>query len=681
MFSNLRLAVRLTLGFLSIVLLTVAIGVVGIRNMYTINEMNGSMYQQDLLGISYIKEANINLIYAGRGWRSMLLASTQEERDAAKKRVSQDIINLKENLVKSKPLFVTEKGKEIFAQTEREMDAYLIRVNELIQAIDREKLYEKGQLSQAIPPVTAQANVVDGLMSDLSRFKEERAQVAVNATTAIYESSVYLMVSLIIGAALLGTLLGYLVTRSITRPIGEAVKVADALAEGDLNVSADSTARDEAGDLLRAMGRMAQILKRVVTETQSVVAAAAQGDLSKRIVLEDKQGFARDLGQSVNQYSETCQTLIGDVGGVLDAIAQGDLSRRVQRDYQGSFHEMKVATNTTADTCAAVMQEVSQVMGAVAEGDLTLSIERQFPGEFDQIKRAVNSSIEQLAQTIHQVNDAVQEISLALDQVNSAAQTLSQGATEQAASLEETTASIEEMSGSITQNTENAVVTDGIASKSSQDAAKGGEAVRATVKAMTSIADKIRIIDDIAYRTDLLALNAAIEAARAGEHGKGFAVVAAEVRKLAERSQIAAQEIGELAGSSVQTAEQAGELLVEMLPSIRKTADLVREITAASNEQSTGVSQINAAMNQLNQTTQQTAAASEELAATATTVSDQATLLRRLMDQFRLAGSSGRLPASASRTSHRAEMVLGHSHARAVSRDMRDGFIRFAEGG
>jgi uncharacterized phage infection (PIP) family protein YhgE len=156
------------------------------------------------------------------------------------------------------------------------------------------------------------------------------------------------------------------------------------------------------------------------------------------------------------------------------------------------------------------------------------------------------------------------------------------------------------------------------------------------VAAMKSIASKIGIIDDIAYQTNLLALNAAIEAARAGEHGKGFAVVAAEVRKLAERSQIAAQEIGELARGSVSKAESAGKLLDQMLPSINKASDLVQEITAASTEQSSGVGQINTAMDQLNQLTQQNASASEELAATAQEMSGQAEELQRVMGFFKM---------------------------------------------
>ena len=218
----------------------------------------------------------------------------------------------------------------------------------------------------------------------------------------------------------------------------------------------------------------------------------------------------------------------------------------------------------------------ADVARKVADGDLTVVVATK-ASDTSSLLFAMRGMVEKLSRVIGEVRSSADGLSAASEQVSATSQSLSQGASEQAASLEETSASIEEMSASINQNTENAKVTDGIANKAAKDAADGGEAVRATVEAMKSIADKIGIIDDIAYQTNLLALNAAIEAARAGEHGKGFAVVAAEVRKLAERSQVAAQEIGEVAKGSVSLAEKAGKLLDEMVPSIRKTSDLLIE--------------------------------------------------------------------------------------------------------
>ncbi|MBV1921696.1 MAG: nitrate- and nitrite sensing domain-containing protein [Pseudomonadales bacterium] len=285
----------------------------------------------------------------------------------------------------------------------------------------------------------------------------------------------------------------------------------------------------------------------------------------------------------------------------------------------------------------------AEIASKVADGDLTINVEVK-RGDNSSLLFAMKSMVERLSQTIGNVHLSAEALASASEEVNATSQTLSQASSEQAASLEETTASIEQMSASIEQNNENAKVTDGIASKSSSEADKGGEAVRATVEAMKSIADKISIVDDIAYKTNLLALNAAIEAARAGEHGKGFAVVAAEVRKLAERSQVAAQEIGELADTSVKTAEMAGKLLVEMVPSIGKTAELVQEIAAASEEQTAGANQINTAMNQISQATQQNASASEELSATAEEMSAQAEKLQSLVGLFILHGEDN--PAS-----------------------------------
>src|SRR3989339_743128 len=300
-----------------------------------------------------------------------------------------------------------------------------------------------------------------------------------------------------------------------------------------------------------------------------------------------------------------------------------------------------IAAYLITRTITGPLHEAVKVANRLSEGDLTVRIEATSKDETGQVLQAMSNMISKLSVVVADVNSGAQALASASEEVSATAQSLSQAASEQAAGVEETSASIEQMTSSIAQNTENAKITDGMASKAAKDAADGGEAVNATVEAMKQIAKKLGIIDDIAAQTNLLALNAAIEAARAGEHGKGFAVVAAEVRKLAERSQVAAQEIGEVAGNSVALAEKAGKLLDEIVPNISKTSDLVQEITAASTEQSSGVGQINSAVNQLNTTTQQNASSSEELAATSEEMSGQAEQLQQTMSFFKLDSTGG----------------------------------------
>jgi aerotaxis receptor len=284
---------------------------------------------------------------------------------------------------------------------------------------------------------------------------------------------------------------------------------------------------------------------------------------------------------------------------------------------------------------ARPLQAAVHACQSIASGNLKLLGEHKRLDEVGYLMHAINTMAGNIASIVADVREAAAAMNNSSEQVSCAATGLSKATGAQASGIDEISASIEQMSAAVAHNTDNAQLTDSIAAQSAQQAVEGGKAVLETVAAMKSIADKIGIVDDIAYQTNMLALNAAIEAARAGEHGKGFAVVAAEVRKLAERSQKAAGEIDEVARSSVMLAERAGILLEGMVPSIERTSSLVQEIAAASGEQSSGVALINSGMNQINVTTQQNASHSQSLADTAANMREQAEQMQRLMGFFR----------------------------------------------
>jgi len=539
------------------------------------------------------------------------------------------------------------------------------------------------------------------------KYNEELAKNG-GATAVAIQNSAETM-SLVFSIATLAAvgLLGFYITRNLLAQLGGEPAYAGAvmarIAGGDLDVAINTKPGDDAS-MLAAVKGMVGKLKQVIDGQRAMVEAANRGNFDARVELAGLQGFQKEMGEGLNLLVTTTGASIRDVVRVMGAVSQGDLSNKIDKAYEGAFGELKEYTNNTVHklvqviegqrrvvetanrgnfderidlaglqgfqkemgeglnrlvaTTQASVDDVVRVMGAMAEGDLSKRIDKAYEGEFAKLKEYANNTVDKLSEVVAEVNGAADSLASASEQVSATAQSLSQASSEQAAGVEETSASIEQMTASIAQNTENAKVTDGMATKAAKEANEGGEAVKETVSAMNQIAKKIGIIDDIAYQTNLLALNAAIEAARAGEHGKGFAVVAAEVRKLAERSQVAAQEIGEVATNSVALAEKAGKLLDEMVPSIRKTSDLVQEITAASEEQSSGVSQINAAVGQLSQTTQQNASSSEELASTAEEMSAQAERLQQTMSFFRLARGAGVRPEGAARPPKRSTLRL-----------------------
>ena len=508
MFRNLRIGVRLGLAMGLGLLTTVVIAALGYSGIARVSDMTAAMltHEAPLASVSAAARADTQ---AMRRFEKELAVhvgnADQEGEDLAS--WNDQRYRLNERLGALDRDTEVPEDKELVRGMRSDLATYETGFYRVVGLVRQHSLKTTQDASREMGSYKDAIDRLEKSAADLAAANFKRMNDKASVLAAQKAWTARAMVAVMLVTILLGAALSVQLARGVTRPILQAVRVTEAISRGDLFVKVPSPGKDEVGQLLSAMGKMAERLRGVVAE--------------------------------------------------------------------------------------------------------------------------VRAGADALAQTSGQVVAVVGQVSSASSQVSASAQTLSQGTSEQAASVQETTSSLEEMSASITQNAENSRQMEQMALRGAGDGDESARSVNDTVEAMRSIAEKISIVEEIAYQTNLLALNAAIEAARAGDHGRGFAVVATEVRKLAERSQAAAREIGGLAASSVKVAERSRELLAVLVPSIRKTADLVQEVAAASSEQSSGVAQINRALAHVDQITQRNASSAEELSSTAEEMTSQADAMRQ----------------------------------------------------
>jgi methyl-accepting chemotaxis protein len=581
--NNWKIGTRIGAGFGVVILIAMALGLFAINRIGAIQQNTDTVALKALPKSHLMGEIESN-IQAGR---SLMLEHVTARDQQEKTDVERDfhaVVAKNAGLLSDyEKLIVTEKGHALFNDAKRDREELNSYRAEILQ-VSRQGTPESSK--QAMEMLKTKGAILfakalesqDAMATHNQKIADEAVADA-QATVSATRSAIFVGLGI---ALLLAAAITVFTVRSITRPLTNAVDVLEHVANGEIPDQLDVTSHDEVGQMLTSLNSMTTNLRKAA----DIAVSIAGGDLT----VEATALSAKDvLGTALSNMTEN-------------------------------------------------LRKAANIVVSISEGDLT--VEATALSEKDVLGNAQKRMLENLRRTVSQVTEAAGSVASGSQEMSATAQQVSQGASEQASSAEECTSSMEEMGSSVQQNADNAKQTDKIATKAAEDALASGEAVSQTVRAMTEIAEKITIIDEISRKTDLLALNAAVEAARAGEHGKGFAVVASEVRKLAERSQVAAAEIGRLTADGVKRADGAGQLLSRLVPDIRKTAELVREIAAASAEQGSGATQVSKAMQQLDQVIQQNASASEQMSTGADELSEQAEALQGAISFFKVSGSN-----------------------------------------
>jgi methyl-accepting chemotaxis protein len=389
-----------------------------------------------------------------------------------------------------------------------------------------------------------------------------------------------------------------------------------------------------------------------VDRTGWITEEIIKGNLKTKIDENAFDGVWKNLIQGMNKLLEEISRPLYEVISVMEDVSNGSLEAAVVGHYQGDFEQLKCSVNQTILVLNGIIEQIKKATGEISRGNLRFTVKKQFAGDFSSISDSLRSILEMLNNLFIEVKQSTEQVAVGSGQVANGSQLLAQGAVEQAAAIEKLSTLIAEMTSQTQTNADNASK----AQIRSDLVKNGAETGTAQMKAMQSSMDEInqasieiskiiKVIDSIAFQTNILALNAAVEAARAGQHGKGFAVVAEEVRTLAARSAEAARETTALIESTIDKvkngtsiADQTADALMDMVAGVTEVTELVNKIAKDSNEQATGIMSIRQGIDKVDEVIHQNSATAEESAAASEELSGQADLLKNRLNYFQLCG-------------------------------------------